>query len=200
LTADLVANASTIGLFARAAEPDHVGGLAALVIAEALVGGWEAMRRSGPEAAGVAASLRDRLTRWAAAAASLAPSPSLAAGLVGVQASLFHRASGWSFSTLDAGLSSVVFVAIAVAAWGWRLVLPEPSRRAAAAVPLFATLFVLGAMLTPWLDARPKGARPTEIDLRATASLAALTTACLALGMAIRSVRSRLVRKGADAS
>ncbi len=199
LTSDLVSNASAARLFARASSPDRVGGLAALVIAEALAGGWEALRRSGPAADG-AEGRRERLKRWFARAVAPAPSPSLAAGLVGAQASLFHRASGWSFSALDAGLAAAVFIAIVGSASAWRFARPDPERRATDAVPLFAALFVVGASLTPLLDVRPKGVRAAEVDLRATAFLLALATAGLALGVAVRLFRARLIRKGANAS
>ena len=57
LTSDLVSNASAARLFARASSPDRVGGLAALVIAEALAGGWEALRGTSFAAPLVAARL-----------------------------------------------------------------------------------------------------------------------------------------------
>lgn len=199
LSSDLVSNVSAARLFAWASSPDRVGGLSTLVVIEALVGGWEAVRRAGPTAGGGRGS-RDRLVRSASRAAALAPSPSLAAGLVGVQALLFHRASGWSFPALNAGLSAAVFVAIAGGATALRFARPDPERRSAVGLPLFAGLFVLGATLAPLLDPRPKGVRAAEIDLAAAAFLAALATTGLALGVAIHWIRMLLIRKGAGAS
>ncbi|WP_165068978.1 hypothetical protein [Paludisphaera rhizosphaerae] len=199
LSSDLVSNVSAARLFAWASSPDRVGGLSALVVMEALVGGWEAVRRSGSAADG-GRGFRDRLVRSVARAAAWAPSPSLAAGLVGVQASLFHAASGWSFTALNTGLSAAVFFAIVGGASAWRFARHEPERRAAGSLPFFAILFALGATLSPVLDSRPKGVRAAEIDLRATAFLLIVATTGLALGIGLRLIRVWRIRKGAAAS
>ncbi len=61
-----------------------------------------------------------------------------------------------------------------------------------------AALFVVGASLTPLLDVRPKGVRAIEVDLRATVFLLALATTGVALGIVVRLIRSRRIRKGAN--
>ncbi|OJW25086.1 MAG: hypothetical protein BGO49_11455 [Planctomycetales bacterium 71-10] len=196
LADDLVARRSAAGLFAWAAAPDRVGAVATLVVAEALVGGWIALRLAG--SGRIDDGARPRLTRLTTIAVALAPSPGLAVGLILAQASLYHRASGWSFSAVDAGLSAATFAVIAAPALAARLVLPDPARRAARAVPLFAALFFLGAALPPLLDSRTRGGRHVEVDYRATASVAALAAAAAGCGAAARLARSRRAGRGGE--
>lgn len=196
LTSDRVSAANAARLFAWASELDRVGALATVAVVEALIGGWAALWLAGSDQEDDRQGPRHRLMRWASSAL---PSPSLAVGLVGAQASLFHRASGWSFSAVDAAMSAATFAALAGLGTFWRFVWPEAGRRAAGAIPLFAALLAFGAALPPWLDPRPKGVKSVEIDVRATAFLLALVAVGAGLGVVGRLARGKVIRKGGDA-
>jgi|GEM_PF-3783580 len=196
LTNDYVASANATRLFAWASTPEHVGALATLVVIEALAGGWAALCMAGPAGDGET-RLRRHLTRWGT---SLAPSPSFVIGLVGMQVSLFHRVSGWSFTAVNALISVATFLALAVLGWAWRLALPEVGRRAAGTVPLFAALLALGAAMPPLLDSRPIGTKSVGIDLRATVILIVLAAGGASVGALGHLARTKASRKGESAS
>ncbi|WP_165232906.1 hypothetical protein [Aquisphaera insulae] len=197
LCGDRIAATSAAGLLAWASGPDRVGALATFVVVEAVAGGLAAIHLAGSDDADVGAT---RPGSWGSWLAAVVPSPALAFGLIGVQTSLFHRGSGWGFSTISAGLSAAAFAAIVALAWAWRLARPDPRRRASAAVPLFAALFVLGAATVPLLDRRPHGARPPQLDVKSLVFLAVLTTVGAGAGAIVRLVRSRAIRKREEVS
>ncbi len=196
LASDWASQTNGAGLFGWASQPDHVGAIATLAVVEALVGGWSALRHAGTSAGGGDQTMRRKAWIWASA---LTPSPSLAIGIVGAQASLFHRASGWGFTSLNAALSAGVFEALVGLALVARFLRREPSRRAGAAVPLFAGLFVFGAALPPLLDKRPAPSKLVEVDVRATAFVVLVVTMAAGLGLAARMVRYQSKTKGAKA-
>ncbi|SIO66305.1 hypothetical protein SAMN05444166_8036 [Singulisphaera sp. GP187] len=198
LAGDLIAGTNAARIYGWATELDHPGAIATLAVVEAVAGGWAALGLAGGmnEEEWQQLSLRRKAVRWASA---LAPSPTLAVGILGAHVMLYQWASGWGFTSLNLLLSTGCFAALVTLTVALRLVQPDVARRAGGAVPLFAGLFAFGAALPPLIDRRLAALKLVEVDARATAILALIVVASAGLGLARRWFPDSSQAKGAKA-
>ena len=182
LTNECAASTNAAMAFAWATAPERAGTIAAILIAEAIAGGWIALNLVGT------LSEKRRPTAGQTLAAII-PSPALFAGLVGSQVSLFHRVSGQGFEILNLGLSACIVVGLTSLTLTARSIWARPGRRAEVAIPIYACLLLVGVALPPLLHPPITSSRGVAGDVRAFAAVAGFVGVVSGCGLAVRLLR-----------